>query len=412
MARPLTVPDGALDRAQRHAERHGRRRAVLLVAPLFLFLLVAFVIPIATMLFSSVADDEVAPILHRTYGALAAEGAAPVPSEAVFAALAADLREAKKARTVGVVAKRLNAAFSGARSLVKGTARKIARRGPEGPWRPALEAIDARWASPELWGAIRGAGGPITALFLLNAVDRTHDAAGEIVPVAPEQAIYVNIFGRTFWVSLLVTLLALALGYPLAYFIASLPPRRGYLVLILVLLPFWTSLLVRTTAWIVLLQREGVVNDVALALGILDDPAELVFNRTGVLVAMTHILLPFMVLPLFSVMKGVPQSTVQAARSLGASAWTTFWRVYVPQTRAGIGAGCLLVFILSIGYYITPALVGGPADQLVSYFVALHTQQTLEWGLASALGGILLVATTVLYWVFQRTVGVERLQLG
>ncbi len=385
---------------------------MLLVAPLFLFLVVAFVVPIGAMLYGSVADTEVAPVLQRTYAALAQSSDATVPEEPVFAALAADLRDAKRDRTLGPAAKRLNVGLSGARSLLKRTARKVSKRGGEGPWRDAFAAMDERWTQPEIWAAIRGARGPTTALFLLEAVDRTQDAAGDVVPVDPEQAIYVDIFGRTFWVSLLVTLLALVLGYPLAYFIASLPPRRAYLVLILVLLPFWTSLLVRTTAWIVLLQREGVVNDLALALGLIDTPADLVFNRTGVLVAMTHILLPFMVLPLFSVMGGVPRSTVQAARSLGATAWTTFWRVYVPQTKAGIGAGCLLVFMLSIGYYITPALVGGPKDQLVSYFVALHTQQTLNWGLASALGAILLLATMVLYWVFQRTVGVERLQLG
>ena len=401
-----------LARLQRRAERHGRRRALLLVAPLFLFLVVAFVVPIGAMLYGSVSDADVAPVLQRTYAALAQAPDAAVPDEAVFAALAADLRDAKRDRTLGPAAKRLNVGLSGARSLLKRTARKVSKRGGGGPWRDALAAMDDRWTQPEIWAAIRGAAGPTTALFLLEAVDRTHDVAGDIVPVDPEQAIYVDIFGRTFWVSLLVTLLALVLGYPLAYFIASLPPRRAYLVLILVLLPFWTSLLVRTTAWIVLLQREGVVNDLALALGLIDTPADLVFNRTGVLVAMTHILLPFMVLPLFSVMGGVPRSTIQAARSLGATAWTTFWRVYVPQTKAGIGAGCLLVFMLSIGYYITPALVGGPKDQLVSYFVALHTQQTLNWGLASALGAILLLATMVLYWVFQRTVGVERLQLG
>ena len=411
MARPLTeTPD--LGRLKRRAERHGRRRALLLVAPLFLFLLVAFVVPIGTMLYGAIADTEVAPVLHRTYAELARSGDAAVPGEPVFAALAHDLRDAKRNRSVGPAAKRLNVGMSGARSLIKRTARKLSKAEHEGPWREAFATMDPRWTQPAIWAAIRDAGGPMTALFLLEAVDRTRDAAGAVVPVDPEQAIYLNIFGRTFWISLLVTLLALALGYPLAYFIASLPPRRAYFVLILVLLPFWTSLLVRTTAWIVLLQREGVVNDLALAMGLIDTPADLVFNRTGVLVAMTHILLPFMVLPLFSVMGSVPRSTIQAARSLGATAWTTFWRVYVPQTKAGIGAGCLLVFMLSIGYYITPALVGGPTDQLVSYFVALHTQQTLNWGLASALGAILLLSTLVLYWVFQRTVGVERLQLG
>jgi putative spermidine/putrescine transport system permease protein len=163
-----------------------------------------------------------------------------------------------------------------------------------------------------------------------------------------------------------------------------------------VLLPFWTSLLVRTTAWVVLLQNKGIVNDSLIALGVLQEPTQLIYNRIGVCVAMTHVLLPFMILPLYSVMRGISPSFVRAARSLGSPPTTAFLRVYLPQCLPGIGAGCLLVFVLALGYYITPALVGGAGDQMIAYFIAFYTTSTINWGLASALGVVLLVATLVL----------------
>ena len=178
------------------------------------------------------------------------------------------------------------------------------------------------------------------------------------------------------------------------------------------LLPFWTSLLVRTGAWVVLLQREGVVNDVLIALGLISEPLQLVYNRFGVYVAMTHILLPFMVLPLYSVMRGIPPQYMRAAASLGARPLRAFLRVYLPQTVPGIGAGCLLVFILAIGYYITPALIGGINDQMVSYFVAFFTNQTVNWGMASALGTVLLIVTLLLFALYARLVGIDRLRLN
>ena len=210
----------------------------------------------------------------------------------------------------------------------------------------------------------------------------------------------------------MVTALCLLLGYPLAYKLASLPVRISNVLLILVLLPFWTSLLVRTGAWVVLLQREGVINDLLIALGLVGQPLQLVYNRFGVYVAMTHILLPFMVLPLYSVMRGIPPQYMRAAASLGAGPVRAFLRVYLPQTVPGIGAGCLLVFILAIGYYITPALVGGANDQLVSYFVAFFTNQTINWGMASALGAVLLIVTLMLFALYARLVGIDRLKLN
>jgi putative spermidine/putrescine transport system permease protein len=212
--------------------------------------------------------------------------------------------------------------------------------------------------------------------------------------------------------SLIITAACLVLAYPLAYMLATLPDRSANLLMICVLLPFWTSVLVRVAAWIVILQNNGLVNTFLEHFGLIDSPLQLVFNRFGVYVAMVHIMLPFMILPLYSVMKSIPQTYQRAAISLGCPPMVSFWLVYFPQTYAGIGAGCLLVFILSIGYYITPALLGGPSDQMVSYFVAFYTNTTINWGMATALGGLLLLATLILYVIYSWLVGANRLRLG
>jgi putative spermidine/putrescine transport system permease protein len=178
------------------------------------------------------------------------------------------------------------------------------------------------------------------------------------------------------------------------------------------LLPFSTSILVRTTAWVVLLQTNGLINDLMMWLGLLSERVQLIYNRGGTILAMTHIQLPFTVLPIYSVMKTISPTHMRAARSLGAGPFHAFWRVYFPQTLPGVGAGCLLTFILCLGYYITPALVGGPLDQMVSYFVALYTNRELNWGMASALGAVLLAVTMVFYMVFNRLIGADKMKLG
>jgi putative spermidine/putrescine transport system permease protein len=220
------------------------------------------------------------------------------------------------------------------------------------------------------------------------------------------------VFLRTMGISLTVTLVTLLLGFPVAYLLAMLPTKSSNLLMILVLLPFWTSLLVRTTAWFVLLQDNGVINDTLQFLQLTDHPLRLIFSRFGTIVAMTHIQLPFTLLPIFSVMKTIPPSHVRAARSLGAGPFYAFWRVYFPQTIPGIAAGCLLTFILSLGFFITPALVGGPTDQMVSGFVFTAMNQENNWGKASALGAILLTATLILYFVYNRLVGVDKMKFG
>jgi putative spermidine/putrescine transport system permease protein len=248
----------------------------------------------------------------------------------------------------------------------------------------------------------------------LAAFDLKYDVDNHIVSQPKVQRNHKQIWLRTLWVSLAVTALCLALGYPVAYLLSTLPVRISNLLMICVLLPFWTSLLVRLTSWIVLLQNQGVLNDILVWLGLVSDEhrVRMVYNMTGTLVAMTHILLPFMILPLYSVMKTISPSYVKAARSLGANPFRAFRQVYLPLTVPGIGAGGLLVFILAIGYYITPALVGGASGQLIGNFIALHMSKTLNWGLAAAMGTILLAGVLAIYWLYNRIVGIENMKLG
>jgi putative spermidine/putrescine transport system permease protein len=277
--------------------------------------------------------------------------------------------------------------------------------------RERLVALDARWAELPWWQAIAKNASRWTPDYLLAAIDQRRDAAGAIEPMPPDQAVFVRILGRTFAISAAVTLACLVLAYPLAWWLSTLPARRANLLLIVVLVPFWTSILVRVAAWIVLLQREGLVNDALRALHLIGEPLVLLFNRTGVIVSMTHILLPFMVLPLYSVMKQIPPTYLRAAISLGSAPLAAFVRVVLPQTYAGVGAGALLVFILSLGYYVTPALLGGADDQMISYYIARYTNAEINWGMACALGSVLLAATLVLY-AFHRRVARTELALA
>ena len=409
----LTTADGRpLAAALRHAESVKRWKAFLLVVPLLLFLGLTFLYPVALMLFRSVENPVVADNMPRTLAALEAWNGEGLPEEAAYAALAADLAEARKNRTFGQVATRINFDLSGTNSAIKKTARRAGKL--EAPFKEALIGVDRLWGSPEIWQAIKRLGARYTAVQYLAALDLRLDGQGDVVAQPEQRRIYVKIFLRTLWMSVVVTLACLILGYPIAYLLANVPLRYSNLLMILVLLPFWTSLLVRTTSWIVLLQTQGVLNDILVWLGLIadDQRIQMIFNAEGTVVAMTQILLPFMILPLYSVMKTIPPSYMRAAQSLGASRFHAYWRVYVPNTLPGIGAGSLLVFILAVGYYITPALVGGEDGQMISNFIAFHMQKSLNWSLAAALGGLLLVAVIALYWLYNKLVGVERLKLG
>ncbi len=389
-----------LKRRLRRAERARQFRALGLVLPLLLFLLFTFVVPIAGMIWRSVDDWEVPQVLPHTVAALSGWNGRDLPDEKVFAALAGDLQVARAAGTVAVAAKRLNYVVNGFRTILTSTARNLKTAPDLGAAKEALIAINPAWGERTTWAAIKSASGPVTSYYLLAAVDLTRDVNGAVVASPEDQAIYRDVFGRTFAIGFGVTALCLLLGFPVAYLLANLPAGQSNLLMIFVLLPFWTSLLVRTCAWIVILQSEGIVNGSLQWLGLIDAPLRLIYNRFGVYMAMTHVLLPFMILPLYSVMRSISPAYLRAAASLGAPPATAFRRIYLPQTIPGIGAGCLLVFILAIGYYITPALVGGAGDQMISAFIAFYTTETVNWGLASALGAVLLLSTLVLAMVY------------
>ena len=413
-AAPLTAADGTpLNVALSRATRRAKTRAFFLVAPLLLFIIVTFAFPIGQMLYRSIFNDAFSanmPSLVEYFSQNELNGA--LPDEAGFAALVEDLKLARENKTIGRVGTRMNYELPGSRSQFTSAGRRAARL--EAPFQEAMADLDEDWLNPALWGAMERASNPRSISFYLAALDMEHNEAGEIVMAPEKSRIYVPLFIRTLVLSAVISALCLLLAFPIAHLLATLPLRYSNLLMIFVLLPFWTSLLVRTTAWIALLQSQGVVNDLGVAVGVIEDEGriQMMYNMTGTVIAMTHILLPFMVLPLYSVMKTIPQTYVRAARSLGASSWTAFWRVYFPQTVPGIGAGILLVFILAVGYYITPALVGGSSGQLISNLIAYHMLQSLNWSLAAALGGMLLFVIILLYWLYDRLIGIDNMKFG
>ncbi len=409
---PLTTTDGRpLREALLAAQAQARRRALFLVLPLLLFVVLTFLVPIGYMLKRSFEHDgfsRSAPQLAQWFKANPAE---TEPDEAAYAALVADLTRMQKDKTPGQAGTRINYTVPATISLFKAAARKAAELAP--PYKEAMLAINAEWGSPRVWAAMRAASSTYTADFYRVAIDQKRGEDGTWAKGGEKERIYVYLFFKTFFLSGVITLLCLLLAFPVSHLLATLPMSKSSLLMILVLLPFWTSLLVRTTSWIVLLQQQGVVNNILVSLGLVDTDGRLAMinNQTGTIIAMTHVLLPFMILPLYSVMKTIPPSYARAARSLGATSWTTFRRVYLPQTLPGIAAGSLLVFILAVGYYITPALVGGASGQLISNMIDFHMDKS-NWSLAAALAGILLVAILALYWLYDRLIGIDRLKFG
>ncbi len=508
---PVLSADGTpLKRSLARALRMQKMRALALIAPLLIFVLLTFIAPIADMLFRSVENEIVANTLPETVVALADwdSESGDAPGEPVYEALYVDLFIAEAQKLHTRLGTRLNYEKTGLSSLFRKSGRRVGRfdtdtytdqfTALDPSWEdpatwvammesdanraalpftarswdrwtaylategddpakediedvlfttlyldlratggngaadpriaPAAQAVDGfdtvslskefagadkDWMDPEVWGTIKAFSPKYTGGYFLNAVDMQKTPHG--VEARPEnQQIYLMLFKRTLFMSLVITFSCILLGYPVAWILANLPMRTANLLMILVLLPFWTSLLVRTSAWKVMLQQQGVINDTLVWLGLVADDARLVMinNQFGTIVAMTHILLPFMILPLYSVMQTIPPSYLRAAKSLGATNWTAFWRVYFPQSVPGIGAGSILVFILAIGYYITPEIVGGTTGTFISNRIAYHISSSLNWGLAAALGSILLAAVMMLYWVYDKIVGIDNVKLG
>lgn len=382
------------------------RAGLLLVAPATLTLVVCLLVPIGQFLFQAVENPEIPDTLPHVVVALRDWDGAGLPGDGAYAAMDTDLRAATASGTLGVLARRLNFVSAGYRTLVTRTANLLDNAPPVSA-RVELAGIDRRWDSHEIWSVLKAQSGPFTDFYVLGALDLRRGADGAIEPVPDGERLFIGLFGRTLGISAAVTGLCLLFGYPAAHLLASADPRRRPLLLVLVLLPFWTPVLVRTTAWIVLLQNEGLVNHTMRAAGLIGSPLPLYGNRFSVLVAMTQVLLPYMILPLFAAMQKVPPELMRAAGSLGANPWRSFRRVYLPQTMPGVVAGSLVVFILALGYYVTPLLVGGPRDQMISYFIASYTNGSLNWGLASALGALLLLLAGAAYLVVNRLGGVR-----
>lgn len=415
---PMLAADGTpLKQSLARSLRRQKMRALLLIAPLLFFVLVSFIIPIASMLFRSVENSMVSETIPLTVQALQDwdETSGELPDEAVFAAFAVDLKAAVAAKQHTRLGTRLNYEETGMSSMFRKTGRGMRKIDPntDAPFKEKFIDIHDGWGEVLTWQTIKTHSVGITNGYFLNAVDmrRTVDGA-EAQPESKQ--ILIKLFGRTLMMSLVITSACIILGYPVAWILANLPMRVANLLMILVLLPFWTSLLVRTSAWKVMLQQQGVINDTLVWLGIVADTDRLIIinNQIGTIVAMTHILLPFMILPMYSVMQTIPPTYLRAAKSLGATNWTAFWRVYFPQSVPGIGAGSILVFILAIGYYITPEIVGGTKGVFISNRIAYHISSSLNWGLAAALGTILLAAVLILYWAYDRIVGIDNVKLG
>lgn len=415
---PLVTADGVpLKQKLIQSTRRARWRALLLTLPLVIFVLVSFIFPIGQMLLRSVNNDTASSVLPNFTIAIKDWDEQGLPPEETIKLFVLDMQVAREKReigkTVGNLATRINYEIPGSRSLFTSSSRKLTNV-TEGPYTEALLDISEKWDNPVLWRSLKRATSDFTPYFYMAALDLKYDDEGNITEADELYQIYVSNFFKTLRLSATITFICLLLAFPVSYLLSTLPLKTSNLLMILVLLPFWTSLLVRTTAWIAILQTEGIINDILVFIGLVGDDGrvQMIYNQTGTIIAMVHILLPFMILPLFSVMKTIPPSYMRAASSMGAKTFTAFRRIYFPLTLPGIAAGTLLVFILAIGYYITPALVGGEDGLLISNLIAYHIQKSLNWSLGAALGSLLLVIVLVLYWLYNKIVGIEKLSFG
>tara|TARA_R110002095_G_scaffold210129_2_gene197178 strand:- start:2572 stop:3861 length:1290 start_codon:yes stop_codon:yes gene_type:complete len=413
-----SLSSGLTDEEVAQSRKILRRRKALasaFVIPLMLFILIAFVAPIATMLYRSVYHPTVAQLIPTTLEALDRwdESGDSLPDDSVLNLFAVELQQLAKERESGKLAEEINRGLPGSSSLIKSTARAIKNLDPEllaSEGGQRLIALKPQWQQLDIWRVIKKAGPKFTDRYYLTALDLERNPAGEIEQRST--AIYIKLSLKSLWIAILITGLTALIGFPLSYYLATASPKVANSLLVFVLLPFWTSLLVRTTAWIALLQTNGVVNSFLQSIHVINEPIEMLYTQFATVIAMTHILLPFMILPLYSVMKGIDPSYLRAALSLGARPLPAFIRIYLPMTIPGLSAGALLVFIISIGYYITPALVGGTEGQMISNIIAFHMQSSNNWELAAALGSLLLALITFLYWIYDRLVGISNLKLG
>ena len=412
----LTTDGIPLEVSLKKAEKKNKIKAFLLVAPLLLFLIITYIFPIGEMFTRSIDDKMITNMLPKTFKEMESWDGQELPPEEVFSAFYYDYKALVEKQEHGKLGQRLNKEKNGFNSTTKRLFRNIKRKKIDESISIKEQMIEVHpnWNKVEYWQAIKRTAPPYTLAKYLKGMDMYYAPDGSIVQVDEDRRIHRIHWLRTLEIAFFVTLFCFLMGYPIAHLLATLPMKYSNLLMICVLLPFWTSLLVRTASWMILLQQQGVVNDFFVMIGLVadDNRPEMMYNKVGTYVAMTQILLPFMVLPLYSVMKTISPSLMRAGKSLGGTPFVAFWKVYFPLTIPGIGAGCLLVFILAIGYYITPALVGGASGTLISNQIAFHMKQTLDWSFASAMGLMLLTGVLVIYWIYNKLVGVDNIKLG
>ena len=412
----LTTDGIPLEVSLKKAEKKNKIKAFLLVAPLLLFLIITYIFPIGEMFTRSIDDKMITNMLPKTFKEMESWDGQELPPEEVFSAFYYDYKALVEKQEHGKLGQRLNKEKNGFNSTTKRLFRNIKRKKIDESIsiKEQIIKVHPNWNKVEYWQAIKRTAPPYTLAKYLKGMDMYYAPDGSIVQVDEDRRVHRILWLRTLEIAFFVTLFCFLMGYPIAHLLATLPMKYSNLLMICVLLPFWTSLLVRTASWMILLQQQGVVNDFFVMIGLVadDNRPEMMYNKVGTYVAMTQILLPFMVLPLYSVMKTISPSLMRAGKSLGGTPFVAFWKVYFPLTIPGIGAGCLLVFILAIGYYITPALVGGASGTLISNQIAFHMKQTLDWSFASAMGLMLLTGVLVIYWIYNKLVGVDNIKLG
>ena len=412
----LTTDGVPLEVSLKKAEKRNKIKAFLLVAPLLLFLLITYIFPIGEMFTRSIDDRMITNMLPKTFASMEKWDGKELPPEEVYRSFYEDYKILAEKKEHGKLGQRLNKEKNGFNSILKRLFRKVKRNQIDETVsiKEQINKIHRNFTKVEYWQAIKRTAPPYTINKYLKGMDMYLDEDGNVAQVSEDRRIHRILWLRTLEIALFVTIFCFLMGYPIAHLLATLPMKYSNLLMICVLLPFWTSLLVRTASWMILLQQQGLVNDFFVMIGLVADNnrPEMMYNKVGTYVAMTQILLPFMVLPLYSVMKTISPSLMRAGKSLGGTPFVAFWKIYFPLTIPGIGAGCLLVFILAIGYYITPALVGGASGTLISNQIAFHMKQTLDWSFASAMGLMLLTGVLVIYWIYNKLVGVDNIKLG
>jgi len=373
--------------ASRKPGGSGLAALVCLAVPLVIYVFL-YLVPIGSVISLSLDNRELSGSLVNF------RGADSLDRNAQVAALVADMR-AMDGSQQAAVARELNQELSGFRTLFLKTARAADTIEPDFG---GLTGFDPRWNEQKYWTVIEQNSDRISFRHFERATGFKVNEEGKLTTGGDD--IYLQIMWRTLAIAIQVTLVTLLISYPLAYAALHAPRKMAAFILVAVLMSFWTSILVRTTAWVILLQTSGVLNTFLLWTGLINEPLQLIFNRFGVIVAMTHVLLPFAVIPMMNVMRTIPQSQVDASRSLGAGPVQSFLRVYFPQSLRGVGVAAGTVFILALGFYITPALTGGPKDQMLSFYIADFVKRALNWGMASALSVLLLSIVVMLVSLF------------